>query len=89
MENNHLHKTEQEVVDGFGGESGLNSGERAVLSLALSLNCEVLLDEKLARQVALLSGIPVIGTAGSLLKAKQAGLIEAIAFPTCVAMNRG
>lgn len=79
LENNHLHKAEQEVVDRFGAEGGLNSGERAALSLALSLSCEALLDEKLARQVASRSGIPVIGTAGLLLKAKQAGLVKAIA----------
>jgi predicted nucleic acid-binding protein len=49
------------------------------LSLALERpgSC-VVLDDKLARQAALLLNLPLLGTAGILLRAKNAGHLDAI-----------
>ena len=52
----------------------LRSGESAVLSLALEHpGSWVVLDDKLARQAALHLNLPLLGTAGMLLRAKRAG----------------
>jgi uncharacterized protein len=56
--------------------SGLGAGEVATLSLALHERARaVLLDERLARRVAAQLQLPVVGTIGVLLAAKQAGYI--------------
>ncbi len=58
----------------------LGRGEREVLALALEqAGALVLLDDALARRAARLLEIPVIGTLGLLLKAKQMGLVPALA----------
>jgi predicted nucleic acid-binding protein len=58
----------------------LGAGEAATLSLALSLNARVvLLDEAYGRRLARRLGLPVVGTLGVLLAAKQAGLLPAVA----------
>ena len=54
----------------------LDNGEAEAIALATELHPEsVLLDDKLARQMARRLGIPVTGTIGVLLRAKQVGLI--------------
>lgn len=63
----------------LGPIAALDAGETAALSLALQLQAPVLMDERLGRRVAALHGIPVIGSAGVLLAAKQRGLIATIA----------
>jgi len=58
----------------------LGLGEKEALALALeSSDAVVILDDALARRVAMTLGIQIRGTLGVLLDAKQAGLIPAIA----------
>ena len=40
--------------------------------------CRVLLDDRLARRVALQLGLPVVGTLGVLIAAKRRGLLERV-----------
>jgi hypothetical protein len=57
----------------------LGAGESAVLSLALEHpGSWVVLDDKLARQAAVHLKLPLLGTAGILLRAKRAGHLSAI-----------
>jgi uncharacterized protein len=57
----------------------LGAGESAVLSLALEHpGSWLVLDDKLARQAAVLLNLPLLGTAGILLRAKHAGHLQAI-----------
>ena len=54
----------------------LDNGEAEAIALATELHPEsVLLDDKLARQMARRLGVPVTGTLGVMLRAKQVGLI--------------
>jgi predicted nucleic acid-binding protein len=56
--------------------ASLGAGESEALSLALELRASLLiLDERPARRLAAALDIPVIGTLGLLLKAKNLGLI--------------
>ncbi len=58
----------------------LGTGEAQVLALALEEpDCLVILDDRLAREVARLQNLRVTGTAGVILKAKQEGYIPAVA----------
>lgn len=59
--------------------SGLDAGELAAIRMASALECPVLMDERLGRQVAKRRGIAVIGSAGLLLAARKRGLIPAVA----------
>jgi predicted nucleic acid-binding protein len=57
----------------------LGAGEAATLSLALAVNARaVLLDEAYGRRIAQALGLPVVGTLGVLLAAKQAGHLPAV-----------
>ena len=57
----------------------LGACESAVLSLALEQpGSWVVLDDKLARQAALHLNLPLLGTAGILLRAKRAGHLDAV-----------
>jgi predicted nucleic acid-binding protein len=57
----------------------LGQGETAVLTLALeSPGSWVLLDDKLAREAAVQLNLPLLGTAGVLLRGKRAGHLEAV-----------
>lgn len=59
--------------------SQLGTGEAATLSLASALSARaVLLDEAYGRRLARQRGLPVVGTLGILLAAKQNGLLPAI-----------
>jgi predicted nucleic acid-binding protein len=54
----------------------LDAGERDTLSIALEKGASrVLIDERLGRNLAEYHGLPVIGSLGTLLKAKHIGLI--------------
>ena len=58
----------------------LGAGEREVLTLALETpDSLVLLDDALARRYARQLGVVFTGTLGVILRAKQAGYIEAVA----------
>jgi predicted nucleic acid-binding protein len=57
----------------------LGPGESEALGLAMELNAGmVILDEKPARRLALGLGLPVVGTMGILLTAKESDLIQAV-----------
>jgi predicted nucleic acid-binding protein len=57
----------------------LGAGESAVLSLALEHpGWRVVLDDRLARQAALHLNLPLLGTAGILLRAKREGHLQMI-----------
>jgi predicted nucleic acid-binding protein len=59
--------------------AALDAGEAAALSLALTTGARaVLLDERLGRRVATQRGLPIVGTLGVVLRAKQAGLVPAV-----------
>lgn len=58
---------------------GLGIGEAATISLASAEEARaVLLDEQLARRIARQRGLPIVGTLGVLLAAKQSGYLPAI-----------
>lgn len=54
----------------------LDEGEAQALALAKDLGCGVLMDEKRGRRVAFHHEIPVVGSLGVLLRAKQQGKIQ-------------
>ena len=57
----------------------LDRGEAEVIALAEELRAqEVLLDERAARAMAIMRGLPIIGTAGLLVRAKDQGFIPAV-----------
>lgn len=57
----------------------LDAGETAAIALALELKATVLMDERLGRDVAHRRGLAVVGSAGVLIKARQMGLLPAVA----------
>jgi hypothetical protein len=58
----------------------LDQGEAQVIALAQELNADlVIIDERLARHHAKRLGLGLTGTLGLLLKAKQLGLVQAVA----------
>ena len=71
--------TEQALSQSIGSRilsASLGAGESEALSLAIEMKASVLiLDERPARRLAGALGVPVIGTLGLLLKAKNLGLI--------------
>lgn len=56
----------------------LGTGEISSIELAISLRCPVILDDKHARRYAQKLGIPVVGTAGILIYAKQNHVINSV-----------
>lgn len=56
----------------------VDAGEAEAIALAVEKGVRVILDDRKARSVASRLGVPVTGTVGLLLKAKQAGLVTAI-----------
>ena len=57
----------------------LDRGEAEVIALAEELDAdEVILDERAARAIAITRGLPVIGSAGLLVRAKDQNLIPAV-----------
>lgn len=57
----------------------LDEGEAQALSLARSLGCGVLMDERRGRQAAIRQGLPLFGVLGVLLQAKRIGKLERVA----------
>jgi len=56
----------------------LGAGETSSIELAKRLDHPVILDDKHARQYAKQQGVPVLGTAGILIYAKQQNIITAV-----------
>lgn len=57
----------------------LDPGERDAIALAIETNAQALLiDEALGRRVAKSLDIPIIGTCGILVRAKERGFIESV-----------
>jgi uncharacterized protein len=57
----------------------LGAGEREAIALSAQLRAELLIvDDDLARRIATDLGIPVMGTAGVLLRAKEKGFVVAV-----------
>ena len=76
----HVRRDAKAPSDDPGDElAGLDAGELAAIHMASALECPVLMDERLGRQVAKRRGITVIGSAGLLLAAKKRGLVPAVA----------
>lgn len=60
-------------------KASLGAGESHTLALGLEIGASlVILDERPARTLALVLGLPVVGTAGILLAAKRANLIPEV-----------
>jgi predicted nucleic acid-binding protein len=59
--------------------ASLGTGESEAIALALEVGADLtLLDDKAARRLALVLGLPILGVLGLLLSAKEVGLIEEI-----------
>ena len=56
----------------------VDSGEAEAIALAQEQGWRIILDDRRARSVAARLGLPVIGTIGVLLRAKQAGLVGSL-----------
>lgn len=56
----------------------VDAGEAAAIALAVERSCRIILDDRKAREVAMRLGVPVTGTVGLLLKAKQSAVIPAV-----------
>jgi predicted nucleic acid-binding protein len=56
----------------------VDAGEAEAITLAYERGCRIVLDDRKARVAAAQLGVPITGTVGLLLKAKQAGHIPAI-----------
>lgn len=62
-----------------GLSSSLGAGEQSAISIALTLDCAVFMDDKLARRAASHLGLRVIGTGGVLIKARKMDRIPEVA----------
>jgi uncharacterized protein len=56
----------------------VDPGEAEAITLAYEKGIRIILDDRKAREAALRLGIPVTGTIGLLLKAKEASLVASI-----------
>jgi predicted nucleic acid-binding protein len=56
----------------------VDAGEAEAIALALERGCRIILDDRKARTVAQRLGVPVTGTVGILLKAKQSGVVPSL-----------
>jgi predicted nucleic acid-binding protein len=60
-------------------QSSLGAGESEAIALAMEVGADLtLLDDKAARRLALVLELPILGTLGLFLRAKEKGLIKEI-----------
>jgi len=72
-----LVATSQSKIDAL-PPNRLGIGEQSVIAYAVARNLTVGLDDRQARRFAQELGLPVVGTLGTLLRAKQAGIVSAV-----------
>ena len=59
--------------------ASLGAGESEAIALAIEVGADLtLLDDKAARRLAMVLGLPILGILGLLLRAKEMGLIKEI-----------
>jgi predicted nucleic acid-binding protein len=56
----------------------IDAGERSAIALGIELNASLLMDDRVARKVAIELGRPVIGTLGLLLRAREDDFVPAL-----------
>jgi len=56
----------------------VDEGEAEAIALAQEKGLRIILDDRKARAIAMRLSIPVTGTVGLLLKAKEAGIVSAV-----------
>jgi len=79
-ESNYNHIVDTPKAPDFLAQWDLGSGEAAVLSLGLSENdAAVVLDDLAARKFATTFQLPLLGTLGLLIRAKQQGSVHQLA----------
>ena len=78
VSHNKLHKSNCKILAIHKYPEKLGIGEISSIELAIRLNCPVVLDDKHARQYAHKQSIPVLGTAGILIYAKQQHIINSV-----------
>jgi len=64
----------------------VDAGEAEAIALAHELGCRIILDDRKACMVAQRLGVPITGTVGLLLRAKQTGVISSL-FPLLDALD--
>jgi predicted nucleic acid-binding protein len=68
----------QEIPESVRRE-GLGHGETEAIALSIeSDRCPLILDERRARRLAISLGLPIVGTAGLLVRAKREGLLDVV-----------
>jgi len=73
----HLEEDPKQVPPAL-AEMRLDEGERSALALALVLGAAVLVDERRGRSCAADLGLPVVGTLGLLVRAREVGLLTQV-----------
>ena len=77
-----LHKWPTKMQPGNFLRNSLDSGEAAVIQLALQEQIElVCIDEAVGRRVARLNGLKLTGSVGILLRGKREGLLSSVEIP--------
>ena len=66
--------------------TSIDAGERSAIALAIEREATLLLDDRRARRIAVVSGRPVIGTLGLLVRAREVGFVAAL-HPLIVQMR--
>lgn len=68
---------------------GLDEGESQAISLAHSLQCSLLMDERRGRAAARSFGLPLFGVLGVLIQARRLGHIKSLAPLLCEIQDNG
>lgn len=74
----HVVDDPAEVPPGLAGDLRIGAGERSAIALTVARQATVLVDERRGRAAATAFGLPVVGTLGLLVRARDDGLIERV-----------